>query len=760
MRDPSLKRWEVIGVAALLLIIVLIPVSLSRQRARMEEVGFSDSPPAFVGNAACRPCHEKVFADWRGSDHDRAMAVASDSTVLGDFKDTEITHRGITSRFYRREGRFYVKTEGPDGEMGEFEISHTFGFEPLQQYLIAFPGGRLQALSLAWDTERNRWFPLYPDAEIPADDWLHWTRNGHNWNGMCAECHSTDLRKNYDPVSQTYATTWSDINVGCEACHGPGSRHMQWAELPPMARPHLEQAGLTIGTSGISSAEQVELCAPCHSRRSELGDYDHTGLELLDHMIPALLREGLYYADGQILDEVYVYGSFLQSKMYARDVRCGDCHDSHTLKLVREGNELCLQCHEREVYDSPGHHFHEKRAGGRPNEGALCVKCHMVERLYMVVDWRADHSFRVPRPDLTAGIDTPNACNQAACHADKPLQWSIDAYRRWYGEVRRPHYATAFAAARAGEPSRGELDRLAENPLQPVIVRATALELLARDPGTAAAAAIEAALLAGEPLLRHTAALNLRVADSARRTELLAPLLSDPVKAVRMAAVSRLADLPRESWKAYRREAFARCLREYEQAMAHSLDFPESALNLGNLYAAMGRTGEAERYYRLALQIDDLFLPAQINLAVQLSADGRYTEAARILREAADAYPEIVEPAYSLGLLLVEAGKPEEAAGWLRRALAIDPKRSRARYNLGLLLQQLGRSGEALHELEAALELEPENIDYLYALATHLIDRRDLAAAGELAERIIAAQPDLSLGRELKEMVRRKLEER
>jgi tetratricopeptide (TPR) repeat protein len=749
MADPALRRWEQVGLAALAVIVVTIPLSLLRGPSGAGRAA-TDAAPVFVGGAACTECHEAATQAWRGSDHDLAMAEATDETVRGNFNNFQVTFHGVTSRFSRRDGKYLVWTEGPGGEMAEFEVTHVFGFEPLQQVLVPFPGGRLQALGLAWDVERGRWYHLYPDQDIPAEDWLHWTRNGQNWNGMCAECHSTNLQKGYHPDSQTYATSWTDIDVNCEACHGPGSRHVAWAKVPPMARPELPDLGLVVSTADISPAALVELCAPCHSRRAELGDYDHRGLQLLDHMLPSLLSEGLYFADGQDLDEVYTYGSFLQSKMYARGVGCRDCHDSHSLKLRFEGNELCLQCHQREVYDSSDHHFHKQVHEGRPSDGALCVKCHMVERPYMVIDWRADHSLRLPRPDLSAEIGTPNACTQAGCHDDRPLQWSVDAYRRWYGQARRPHYGTTFASARRGEPSAvPELVRLAAHPLQPPIVRATAVELLSRYPGGEAAAAVRAGVAAGDPLIRHTAVTHLAVAEPAERAALLAPLLSDPVKAVRLAALSNLAGVPRELLKSYQQEAFDRALAEYRTAMAYSLDFASSGMNLGNLELSLGRTAEAERSYRLALAIDELFYPAKMNLAVLLSGQGRNDEAERELREVLTAYPDNAEAAYSLGLLLVEMGRPDEGLGWLERAAAALPRDARAHYNLGLLLQQLGRLDEARAELEQALEIEPDSFDLLVALADHLVRRGLLADARPHAERLVARYPEQEIGRQM-----------
>jgi len=495
----------------------------------------------------------------------------------------------------------------------------------------------------------------------------------------------------------------------------------------------------------------VELCAPCHSRRAELGDYDHTGEGLLDYMLPSLLREGMYHADGQILDEVYVYGSFVQSKMYARDVRCSDCHDSHSLKLVREGNDLCLQCHEEQVYDSAAHHFHKQVHEGKPSDGALCVKCHMPEQPYMVIDWRADHSLRVPRPDLAAELGVPDACSQVGCHDDKPQQWSVDAHRKWYGEARRPHYGTTFAAARAGSTGvTGELQRLADSELQPAMVRATALEFLAVGEYPGSRAAVERALAADDDLLRHTAAAGLREPDPRRRAALLAPLLDDPRRAVRLVATYQLAGIDTTLLKTYQREALIRGIAEYEAAMSHALDFASAGLNLGNLQVKLGRPDLAEAYYRHALAIDDLFLPVRMNLAVLLSGQGRPREAEEQLRAATAAYPDDAGAAYSLGLLLAELQETNEALVWLRRSAAADPRRARTWYNFGLLLQQTGRLDEAEAALGEAVRLEPTNLDYLYALTDHLARRGRLDEALALVERMIAAHPEHPLGPDLK----------
>ena len=282
------------------------------------------------------------------------MQEATDKTVLGNFANASFQHHGITSRFFKTDAKFFVHTEGPDGKLADFEIKYTFGVEPLQQYLIEFPGGRLQSLTIAWDTEKKRWFHLYPNEKISSDDPLHWTGLYQNVNSMCAECHTTNFKKGYDSKTEAYNTTWSEINVSCQACHGPGEAHVEWAKnLEDRAAPEYADKGLLVNFKGSGSRYQVEACARCHSRRHLIYDKFKHGSPLMDHIVPALLREGLYHADGQILDEVYVYGSFLQSKMYQAGVRCSDCHNSHTLKLKAVGNAICVQRSDRQDGENP-----------------------------------------------------------------------------------------------------------------------------------------------------------------------------------------------------------------------------------------------------------------------------------------------------------------------------------------------------------------------------------------------------------------------
>jgi tetratricopeptide (TPR) repeat protein len=521
-----------------------------------------------------------------------------------------------------------------------------------------------------------------------------------------------------------------------------------------MAREPIDNYGLDVVSSGLDNRQYVDMCAPCHSRRSELPDYDHSQSDLLQYHVPSLLDEGLYHPDGQILEEVYVWGSFVQSKMYQVGVSCGDCHDPHSLALHGEGNELCTQCHQAATYDDASHHFHQKIVEGEPSDGALCVKCHMPEQPYMVIDYRADHSLRVPRPDLSQSLGVPNSCSQSGCHDDQTLEWNVDAYTKWYGEARKPHYGSVLAAGRDGDPeAQDDLIALAQDPLAATIVRATALRALAAYPPGRNLPVMRRALVDEEALLRHTAVEAVAEESPTVLAEMLAPLLFDPVRAVRMRAATRLAGVSQEFLTAEQATARERELESYIDAMRSMLDFASSGLNLGNLYDAQGDAETAEKYYREAIAVDSLFFPAKINLAILLSRQGRDGEAESLLRDVVSAYPEQHDAAYSLSLLLVASGQREEALAYLDGAAEGLPRRPRIHYNRGLLLAQMGRDKDAEAALRQALSLEPESVDYLYALIDFYARRDRLEEALTLARRMIDAHPANRLGYDLRDAI-------
>jgi len=757
-----MRNWEITGLIATLIIVISLPFYTVRQLGN-HDISKEPQQPGFIGSNTCAKCHKKEFEEWQQSHHAKAMATASEETVLADFDNTTFIKKGIVSRFYKKNGRFFVHTQGPKGEMGDFEITHTFGWYPLQQYLVPFPGGRMQTLPIAWDVKTQKWFHLYPDLDLDPEEWIYWTNQGQNWNSMCADCHSTKLQKNYDIAADNYSTEWAEISVGCEACHGPGSQHLSWAELPEMAR--TDDSGLIVQTSNITNNQQVDLCAPCHSRRSMLGDYTHLQQDLLDTEAPRLLEEGLYHPDGQILDEVYVYGSFVQSKMYHNGVRCSDCHNVHTIKLHQEGNDLCLQCHQATVYDSKEHHFHKydgekgeaiKSADGQIlfqiGSGTLCVQCHMPGKVYMGNDYRPDHSIRIPRPDLSVEIGTPNSCNR--CHIDKTSEWSAEYTRKWYGIKKKSHYGTTFSAARRGEPTaKTDLIHIVSDNLAPIIVRATALSLLNVYQGEEVTAIFRKALENDAPLIRRTAISYLPHLSLQKRIRLVGPLLSDPIKGVRGEAAMALAIVPANQLDERFRKPFEEALKEFKQILFYSADFAAARLNLGVLANSSGQTDKAELQFLKAIAIDRDFYISRANLAVLYSQQGKNDLAEKQLRQALVLNPELYDVHYSLGLLLAENKQYKEALDHLEKAAAGMPNNSRVNYNYGQLLIFMKQYDRAEKALQKAVTLEPENMSYLTAVAKFYLSQQKYARAEIIAEQMRRIAPDNPIGDQLIEFI-------
>ncbi len=722
------------------------PLTASAQPKQVLGTGADGVP--FVDNRVCQQCHPQAFQAWMGSHHEQAMQPATSETVLGDFNDASFDHQGVTSRFFTKDGKYFVHTEGPDGKLADFEIQYTFGIEPLQQYLIPFPGGRLQSLSIVWDTQQRQWFHLYPNERVKPGAPLHWTGLYQTWNVMCAECHSTNLQKHYNPESKSYGTTWSAINVSCQACHGPGGRHVAWAQKTPDTQSLAEgDHGLVVDFKALSAREQVDQCARCHARRHRASSEDQHGRTLLDDFVPERLGTGLYHPDGQILDEVYVYGSYLQTKMYRAGVGCTDCHQPHSLKLRASGNALCTQCHQPQpdkqrfpslpakAYDIPGHHFHPV---GSP--GAQCVNCHMPAKTYMVIDDRRDHSFRIPRPDLAAKLGTPDACSN--CHVGRTPAWAASVLKRWYGPKRPPHFAETLAAGRKQRPGAvPKLSQLVAADDQSTIVRATALELLRRY-GTAGAQTIIPALEDRHPMIRAAAVSGLDGFSPQAKLEAAVPLLQDPVRAVRVEAARVLASVPPQRFTPEQRQQFAAALDEFMAVQTAMADTPRAHLNLAVLKAQQGDTAAAEQSYRTALQLDPAFLPARFNLANLYNQMGRNPEAERVLQEALKESPEEGELYYSLGLLLAEDQRLEEAAEALHQASEHLPKRARVHYNYGLTLQHLGRRPEAETALRAAHQIDPNDASVLQALAIFYVQGRRWDQAATFAEQLVRLYPN------------------
>ncbi|WP_417708519.1 multiheme c-type cytochrome [Roseibium aggregatum] len=553
----------------------------------------SAAVPDYAGTATCTGCHEAEASAWRRSHHSKAWMEPGPDTVDADFDNSQFTNKGRTSRFFTQDGDYFIETSDVPAKTQTFKVIGVDGIAPLQQYLVETEPGRVQSFDVVWDQENKRWYHLYGNDAPPPQDGLHWTGPYKNWNARCAECHATGFEKNYDPGTRTYSSRQAEIGVGCEACHGPGAAHLAWAKDPETYAqspfPGTGPSGLLpVFAKGRPEAE-IQQCASCHSRREAFEDGNPVpGTPFHDAYRLSPLREGLYHADGQILDEVYVYGSFLQSKMYAKGVSCSNCHEPHSGELRAEGNAVCTQCHSpagneafpsltAKLYDDPSHHFHQPAT-----PGAACKSCHMIERVYMGIDGRRDHSFRVPRPDLSEKLGTPNACND--CHNDKSAAWAAEELEKRFPDSRHrgPHFAEIFSAARQNPGvNAADLLAVAHQASYPGIVRASALDLLLPVATPEVAEAVTDLFADPDPMVRAGALALQQQVPPTQRLPRIIPALSDPVKAVRIAAARLMIGAPIAHMPGKMAEAASSATTEWQQSLAYKADFPETQLVLG-----------------------------------------------------------------------------------------------------------------------------------------------------------------------------------
>ncbi len=626
----------------LLLFLMLLPGMSAAQSVS------SSQAPDYVGSTACRACHLEASEAWEGSHHALAWTAPTAQNIVADFDDTAFRHDGTLTRFRTEDGRYFVTVTEKDGSTRDYPVHSVAGIEPLQQYLLETETGTLQSFDVVWDTVETRWYHLYPDQDLPPDDGLHWTGPYKNWNARCAECHATGYDKNYDPQTRSYASEVAEIGVGCEACHGPGGAHLDWAagKVPDPSVVGLNPFGFTMDFSEGAEAT-IQQCASCHARREAHFDGNPLpGTPFNQAYALALLRPGQYHADGQILDEVYVYGSFLQSKMYAAGVSCSNCHEPHSARLLAEGNGLCTQCHSpaargdfpslaAKEYDDPSHHFHAEGTAG-----AQCKNCHMIERVYMGVDGRRDHSFRVPRPDLSLETESPNACTD--CHDDRSSVWAAEAVARWYPESthRGAHYGQTLAAGRRNPVAASEdLADLAEDDGQPGIVRATALWLLEQAENPAMATRVVPLMADPDPVVR-AAAVGVNIAAApALRARRLEAALADPNRMVRIEAAKTLINVPPSTLSPTASERLRAAARDWQIGLGNRFDFPETHLILGGTALAMRNVPSAERAFREVVRLDPQREDAWIMLVRIADATRGPQAVQRVLDEALDVLP-------------------------------------------------------------------------------------------------------------------------
>lgn len=729
------KIVSIATIGTLLYVIVLLlegcnPSKNKKEVQQTEKV----NAPTFVGASSCHSCHAREFDDWKKSDHFRAMQEPRDSTVLGNFNNAVFIADGVTSRFFKKDGKFYINTQGDDGKNHDYEVLYTFGYFPLQQYLIAFPGGRMQATRASWDSRKKKWFHQYPNQKLDHKDWLHWTGNGQNWNTMCASCHSTNLQKNYDFAKDSYITTWNDINVACETCHGPASKHVSFVSSAEYKN------GQRIKNSGLAYAhdtipvQQLNTCAPCHARKADLAQENSRSGEILQDFIPEVISNEYYFADGQIREEDYEYGSFAQSKMFHNNIRCSNCHNPHSGKLLKVGNDLCMNCH-KPKYNTKEHHFHTVNT-----EGAQCISCHMPSKTFMGNDLRRDHSFRVPRPDQSIVYETPNTCS--SCHKDKSPAWAADAIKKWYGPVRAYHFSDdLLPGSQLIDKSEKHLVKLLHDTLQPEIARATAAQYLGNIMTRPSADALLGSLQDKKALVRYHSLRSLEHFPAQVWEQKAAQNLSDKVRAVRIAASDLYHRIPPAKIPTAARTAYASADGENRRFLRYQTDFAVGNVMLADYHLQGNDQMTAIVHYVRGLKKDSLMNYARLNLSAAYNSVSKNPEALKALQEAAVIDPQNDRIFYNLGLLYYELKDIPSAMKNFQIAVRLGSDNTGLYYNYGLLLQQQGKLKEAEQMLLRGFAVDPQAVNINYALTYFYMNQNSPEKARRHAQALKMADP-------------------
>jgi tetratricopeptide (TPR) repeat protein/copper chaperone CopZ len=731
-----LKKSSILIAIVLILFIVFrvfIVDSCSSKDAEYTEVLSANN--AYVGDESCKKCHTSEHHDWKKSDHYMSMLPPNDSTVVGDFNNVTFTADGVTSHFFKKGSKFFINTEGDDGKNHDFEVKYIFGYKPLQQYLVAFPGGRMQVPRLSWDVTKKKWYNQYAGQKIPSHDWLHWTGNAQNWNTMCATCHSTNLHKNYDTKTDSYKTSYNIINVSCESCHGAGQKHLEYINGNYKSGDKMLGSFMKLGKKS-GQIEQINACAPCHARLTEITAKHIDSKEIMDNYIPQIPDTEHFHADGQVDDEDYIYTSFLQSKMFSKGVKCSNCHNPHSTKLKHPiGNQTCTQCHIQAKYDTPKHTFHTMGT-----KGASCINCHMPGKLFMGVDYRHDHSFRVPRPDLSVKYGTPNACSN--CHTDKSEKTLADAVVKWYGPQRKHHFADdLIPGSQLSTNSEPHLTKLIANKNTPNIIKATAAFYLGSITTPSSLNVLLSCLNHKDAQVRYRALRSLANFPAEGWIEKTAPLLSDKVRAVRIAAADLFITVPKDQIPGEYTAAFDEAHKELLSYLRYQTDFSVGNIMLADYYLKLQDYVNAESFYLKGLKKDSKMNYALLNLSSLYNAVGKNDASLQILKRALANDKNNERIYYNMGLLYNEMNDKTAAEKSFAKAVQLKSQNPRVYYNYGLMLNASQKYKEAEGILQKGIAINPTAPDLYYALCFVYIQSGNKAKAQQTALQLKQLDP-------------------
>lgn len=729
---------------------------------------------------------------------------------------------------------YQIRIQTDKGEQ-IYPVAYTLGHYPLQQYLLETEPGNLQVFALAWDARPEaqggqRWMELQAGEAASAENAFHWRNYFQNWNSQCADCHTTDFSKGYKPPifadgsvddvvkeSGSFNSFWSEAGVTCESCHGPASQHIAWANGDGNQQNDNKgllknfssvdkwefKAGQSIASklqlsktnvdasSNHANLETIDSCAACHSLRQPISSMalEQNNTSWANYFEATRVREPLYFADGQIREEVFVYGSFTQSKMFQAGVTCSNCHNVHSGKVLGfdsenlaqpENDAVCAQCHRADVFAVDSHHHHPQ-----DSEAARCVSCHMPERNYMQVDPRRDHGFHKPSPALSELLDTPNVC--VDCHSkqdigkqnkvdhssdDKNNQWAAKTITTWraeagltnadaaldysswllrFAKLQAPTSDTVTTAQQTVKWQTLEVDRyhLLASANTPPMKKAMLLQSMPID--NAQAYQVLAARLADKSVEVRLAAIE-RFADfdGRVRQQMLMPLLDDPIKAVRLAATLALADLlniadqsngANNQASLLNQALLKQRITQFIAAYKNHEELLASQLKLADIYSRMGDFSAAEKSYQKALALVPFYVPAMINLADLYRIQQRDDKAEKILQRALDAAKNTAEVT-----LKEQADQAVQAPRLSSAYIAALQQQATVEYSLGLLYVRGKNYQQAASRLKNAASFAPQNSDYLYAycLTLDALDQRPHAVELLIASPLLANNRQLS----------------
>jgi tetratricopeptide (TPR) repeat protein len=698
----------------------------------------------YAGSASCRECHADAYELWMKSNHGLAERSFRTNVDAVAFQNPRYSPPTLPFGVGLTNDHYSITAIGLSGQPEVHAVGRVLGNDPLRQFLTGAPGGRWQAMTAAYDPHRQEWFDVFGQENRQPGEWGNWTGRGMNWNSMCAACHNTQLRKNYDEAADGYHTTMMESSVGCEACHGPLQNHVDWEKKNRGQNkndPNFPQ---------FTPRQTMETCASCHARRADLtGEFmpgdrfdDHYDLAIVDH-------SEVFYPDGQNHEEDYEYTAFLGSKMAAAGVTCLDCHP-RSLHMPRpQGNGVCLRCHATGQLHAPiiqpAAHSHHQASGA----GNDCVNCHLPVTVYMQRHARHDHGLTIPDPLLTQEFGIPNACNR--CHPDKTTDWALAAEDQWYGiNMNRPTRLRAEWLARARQG-----DAAARDPLVAMLTgepnpywQAVAAGLLDQWLGEPSVQhALTQCLANSNALVRATAVRTLEPlvqSTGSPAVEEMRRLLTDPLRNVRINAAWALrGDLDTNSPAG----------RELLHYLDFNADQPNGQMQKGAFYFARSDLSTALPHFERAVNWDTNSAPLHHEYAVALSAAGRNPEAIAQLEAACRLDPRAAEYFYALGLAWNEAGNLPKTIESLEAAVKLDARNARAWYNLGLAHNAAGDTAAALNALTRGESADPQDPAIPYARATILAKVGRVADARTAAHRALNLQPNFIDATRLLEML-------